>query len=658
MKRVIFLLAGILISCIVLSIFFLRREKFEKVKPIKKSRKQTKRSNIVKLKANDKSETVERIVKDKLQETLSRAPQIPGLLESVQRIVEQVSRVVLNPTPSTMRPSTRAQKILAENRKIINKNKNLKILVIGEDRYIYDKQSNQLIDIQVVEKFDFFEAAKEIGTGLAKGVTEGDWTFKATYVRGQTSVPISCFGQEGLNPLCPAPTKEIPRRDIPYTVNPVDPSERDPKGKGSDIWPGGYYYDEEREGIFKEGKLWDEEVTWNELLYDIRELNREAEEKYLREVDEYNNLPDMGYCCYSSSAQEGATGTCSTSPCKSATDEILGIIPGIMAGLGVSLIIAGKAALTAVMAALLVKIGLILLIIAAVLLLLWLLWGFIGGLSGKNKEGAKKGYEQAKDIINNGIPNPQLEESQNGITVIESFNDNETDNVVIDLNSPVDSSVASGTNLGDGYISFGSGIGGYIPENLRSEFIDKVISTPPQSDTVCSNIDCRAEYDPSDHNDHYKILKMLRCCDPTIRRELIPVLPEPESPQQDAGRSDELIPDISPVVHRYCNNDYEVIIQEDGTRTTRPAGNICCSAICVDGQWTKICGTPEEYLDVPGEIWDPTYMSSVPLGIPCSDPRPCFYRDGGQYDCDNPPTDDSSGGRGSGGSDDVPTLRA
>jgi hypothetical protein len=156
-----------------------------------------------------------------------------------------------------------------------------------------------------------------------------------------------------------------------------------------------------------------------------------------------------------------------------------------------------------------------------------------------------------------------------------------------------------------------------------------------------------------------RLLCCLRSPDETNYRDLKPnikPLPKPNLPLAPPSRvPGGMIPDIdidiSPDVARYCNKNNEIIIQEDGTRTTIRGDNICCVSECIENTWHKKCGTnQDDFRSIPGDVWSSDYLSQENLGVPCSQSQPCFMRNGTMYDCNNPPS--GGGGGGGGGSGD------
>jgi hypothetical protein len=81
--------------------------------------------------------------------------------------------------------SSRAKTILDMNDKLLKSNKNIKILVINNKRYIFDKNSNRKIKEETLELFDW------------------DFGFSKDNYYSAGDTPNSCTGAEGPNPLCP-----------------------------------------------------------------------------------------------------------------------------------------------------------------------------------------------------------------------------------------------------------------------------------------------------------------------------------------------------------------------------------------------------------------------------------------------------------------------
>ena len=157
----------------------------------------------------------------------------------------------------------------------------------------------------------------------------------------------------------------------------------------------------------------------------------------------------------------------------------------------------------------------------------------------------------------------------------------------------------------------------------------------------------------------------LACClrspDDTDYRNLKPKvkpLPKPKIPLKPPNGSGGggIVPGVSPVIARYCDKNSEIIIQENGRRTTLRGDNVCCTTECVEDTWHKKCGTSQtDFASVssrlPNEVWSNSYLSDENLGMSCSQPQPCFMRDGRMYECGNPPTSGGSGGGGGDGSE-------
>ncbi len=141
----------------------------------------------------------------------------------VKKFIDDIVTKALSTKTSKMKPSNRAREILKENRKLLRKNKNIKILVKGNDRYIFDKKSNKLLERNIVENFDILNFAKGLGESLV-GTYQGDeYGVRARYQN--FTPPTACAGQEGLNPMCPR--AEPPVQIMRYSINPTPFWERE-----------------------------------------------------------------------------------------------------------------------------------------------------------------------------------------------------------------------------------------------------------------------------------------------------------------------------------------------------------------------------------------------------------------------------------------------
>jgi hypothetical protein len=184
---------------------------------------------------------------------------------------------------------------------------------------------------------------------------------------------------------------------------------------------------------------------------------------------------------------------------------------------------------------------------------------------------------------------------------------------------------------------------------------DKLFNTDP--DRQCSRSKCGdCCFTSITSNDNLR----LKCCLDDQQKEYkkfkpnMKPLPKPKIPLKPP--SGGIVPGISPVITRYCDKNNEVLIQENGRRTTLRGDNLCCTTECIEDTWHKKCGTNEVDFStvssrLPNEVWSNSYLSDENLGMSCNQPQPCFMRDGRMYECGNQPTSGGSGGGGGDGSD-------
>ena len=447
----------------------------------------------------------------------------------LKKFIDNIVSRVLSPKTSKMKPSNRAREILKENRKLLSKNKNIKILVKGNDRYIFDKKSNKLLKRDIVENYNIFNwgsGATEFGLWIGKALIDseevGSQNVKLRKTKGIKEPTIRCVGE--------GPSVECPRADGP-----------------------------------------------NRLDYEDEHLDKQ----YQKDLQAWRDGPQTGYCCYS--ATNPKQGTCSKEPCKTGSEELVNFLPALLVGLGVALISAGA----------FVTIGWLLIAIGVLVLIYLVIMGALSASpEGINKEAIKEGIAAGKDLVENGLPASEIDETQYALETSRSFNSGKTDNLVIDVGiADVDEWSTGTSSNGDGYISVPGIFGSVIDvvgsssklDSYMSGFIDTFLSAPS-----CEEIDCNRNY--TGIEDWLSALKKIQCCNPT--RNFLPNL-SPNLPDDDTN-----------ICRQQCYNGYPGIVctdRETGevvSETYQSSQDVskCCRNECIDDTWHTVC-PPHEGID-------------------------------------------------------------